>query len=77
MQQPDPDLIQALIDSRPQIPPQLVATFPADRHQAIALMPHHTKLQVAQLIAQRMAKALNLDIHTSADDDTLTITITP
>ncbi|AOT25819.1 hypothetical protein SEA_TORTELLINI_74 [Mycobacterium phage Tortellini] len=71
VQQPDArELAQELINSRPQLPPQMLSALPVpgDRQAAIALMPAETKLRVSEMIIERMAKAygLSIDIQHSA-----------
>ncbi|OMC46863.1 hypothetical protein A5742_25350 [Mycolicibacterium fortuitum] len=77
-QQPDPSVVQQVINSRPQMPGQVIANMPlpADRAAAITLMPAWQKLNAAEFIIGRMAQAygLNIDIE-HADDGALDIRI--
>lgn len=72
-----PDPIQQLIDSRPQIPGQLLGEMPANRAAAITLMPAEQKLQVAEKILERMAHAFNLNIELTRNGDTLQARLAP
>ncbi|MBU8833612.1 hypothetical protein I5J50_gp83 [Mycobacterium phage Purky] len=80
MNNPDPhQLAQELINSRPQLPPQMLGHLPvpSDRAAAIALMPAETKLRVSEMIIERMAKAYGLNIEIQRSADALDIRIEP
>ncbi|AWN02670.1 hypothetical protein SEA_XAVIA_70 [Mycobacterium phage Xavia] len=78
MAQPDMSaLAQELINSRPQVPPQMLGHMPVpgDRAAAIALMPAETKLRVSAMIIERMAKAYGLNVEITSSADALDIRI--
>ncbi len=75
MAQPDPDLVRRIIDSRPQMPPQILGSMPVDKATAIALMPADMKLQVAELVVTRMARAYGLTAVVERDTGGMTVRI--
>ncbi|AEL98242.1 hypothetical protein PBI_BIGNUZ_80 [Mycobacterium phage BigNuz] len=80
MAQPDPNahrLAQELINSRPQLPPQMLGHLPvpSDRAAAIALMPAEMKLRVSAMIVERMAQAYGLNVEITNNGDRLDIRI--
>ncbi|QFG09103.1 hypothetical protein I5J49_gp77 [Mycobacterium phage ThulaThula] len=78
MAQPDArELAQELINSRPQVPPQMLGHLPVpgDRQAAITLMPAEMKLRVSAMIVERMAQAYGLNVEITNNGDSLDIRI--